>query len=63
MNERDACEQLIARYGARRARHLLGALRMLALYGEAEVQRRGLISPETLKATRRDLQLAGFCCI
>ncbi len=59
MNERDACEQLVARYGVRRARNLLGALRMLTLYGEDEVRRRGWISRESLASIRRDLRLAG----
>ena len=59
MNERDAYELLLARYGARRARYLLGALRVLALYGEDEVRRRGLISPGGLKFIRDALHLAG----
>jgi len=59
VNERDACELLIAHHGARRARYLLGALRMLARYGEDEVRRRGLISPGGLEMIRRALHLAG----
>ena len=59
MNERDVCEQLIARFGARRARNLIGALRLLTLYGEGEVLRRGWISREGLKVILRDLRLAG----
>ncbi len=59
MDEREAFEHLVDRYRPVRARHLLGALRVLALYGEDEVRRRGLIGPETLKAIRRDLHLAG----
>ncbi len=57
MNERDAFEQLEARYGAQRARHLLGALRLLTLYGEGEV-RRGWIGDRGLEMVRRDLHLA-----
>ena len=49
----------VDRYGPVRARHLLGVVRMLTLYSEDEVRRRGWISPEGLKAIRRDLQLAG----
>ena len=59
MNERDAFEILVARYGAKRARNLLGALRMLTLYGEDEVRRRGWIGPVGLEMIRRDLHLAG----
>ena len=59
MNERDACEQLVARYGPARARHLLGALRMLALFGEEEVRRRRWIGRTGLEMIRRDLHLAG----
>ncbi len=59
MIERDACEQLVARYGARRARNLLGALRLLTLYGEDEVRRRDWISRESMETIRRDLHLAG----
>ena len=59
MNERDAFEILVARYGAKRARNLLGALRMLMLYGEDEVRRRRWIGPKGLEMIRRDLHLAG----
>ena len=59
MNERDTCEVLVARYGPRRARSLLGALCMLALYGERELLRRGWISDRGLETMRRDLHLAG----
>ena len=59
MNERDACDLLIAHHGARRARYILGALRMLALYGEDEVRRRGLISPGGLELIRRAVDHAG----
>ncbi len=58
MNERDACELLVERYGAQRARNLLGALRLLTLYGEDEVRRRS-ISHTGLEMIRRDLHLAG----
>ena len=58
MNERETFEILVARYGATRARHLLGALRVLALYGERESLRRGWISPAGLETVRRDLHLA-----
>ena len=46
MNERETFEHLVARYGATRARHLLGALRLLTLYEEGEVRRRGWIVDE-----------------
>ena len=59
MNERDACEQLVARYGPQRARNLLGALRMLTLYGEDEVRRRRWIARTGMEMIRRDLHLAG----
>ena len=59
MNEREVFEQLVDRYGPVRARHLLGALRVLALYGEDEVRRRGWIRRESLETIRRDLHLAG----
>ena len=59
MNERDAWKLLVARYGAKRARHLLGALRVLTLYGEEEALLWGWISREGLKTIRRDLHLAG----
>ena len=59
MSERDACEQVVARYGAQRARNLLGALRMPALYGEGEVRRRHWIGRTGLEMIRRDLHLAG----
>ena len=59
MNERDAWKLLVARYGAKRARHLLGALRLLTLYGEEEALLWGWISREGLKTIRRDLHLAG----
>jgi hypothetical protein len=59
MNERDSCEQLVARYGATRARNLLGALRMVALYGEDEVRRRRWIGRTGLEMARRDVHLAG----
>jgi hypothetical protein len=60
MNERDVCELLVERYGAQRARHLIGALRLLALFGEAEVRRRGWVSASGMAALRRDLDLAGI---
>ena len=59
MNERDAYEQVMSTFGAQRGRHLVGVLRLLALYGEAEVRRRGWISREGLAMVRRDLRLAG----
>jgi hypothetical protein len=59
VNERETFEQLVDRYGPVRARHLLGALRVLALYGEKEVRRRNWISVQGMKALRRDLRLAG----
>ena len=59
MDECDAYELLLARYGARRARSLLGAPRVLALYGEDEARRRGLISPGGLEIIRGALYLAG----
>ncbi len=40
MNERDSFERLVERYGPVRARHLLGALRVLTLYDERELLRR-----------------------
>ena len=58
MNERETYEHLVDRYGPVRARHLLGALRLLTLYEEGEVRRRGWISREGLEAMRRDLHLA-----
>jgi hypothetical protein len=59
MNERDVCEQLVERYGPLRARTLFGALRMLTLFGEDEVRRRGWLSASGLETIRRDLHLAG----
>ena len=59
MSERDACELLVERYGAQRARTLLGAWRMLALYGEAELLRRRWIGRTGLQMVLRDLRLAG----
>ena len=59
MNERDAFEHLVERYGPTRARHLLGALRVLALYGEHELLRRRWITRTGLEFIRRDLRLAG----
>ncbi len=59
MNERETFEHLVGRYGPRRARNLLGALRLLTLYGEGEVRRRGWIGDRGLEAIRRDLHLAG----
>ena len=51
---RDTKEAMRARDKSR-----LGALRMLALYGEDEVRRRGVISPGGLAMIRRALHLAG----
>ena len=59
MDQRDACELLVERYGAQRARNLLGAWRMLVLYGEGELLRRRWIGRTGLEMTRRDLHLAG----
>ena len=59
MSERDVCELLVARYGATRARNLLGALRMLARYGEGELRRRRWVGYKGLAMIRRDLHLAG----
>ena len=59
MAERVLCELLVAHYRPHQARHLLGTVRMLILYGEEAVVRRGWISREGLKTIRRDLHLAG----
>ena len=59
MNERDTFEHLVDRYGPVRARHLVGALCMLTLYGEDEVRHRRWVSRDGLEAIRRDLHLAG----
>ncbi len=59
MDERDACELLVERYGAQRARNLLGAWRMLVLYGEGEMLRRRWVGRTGLAMIRRDLHLAG----
>ena len=58
MNERDAYEQVMATYAAKRGRHLVGVLRLVTLYGGEEVRRRGWISREGLAMVRRDLRLA-----
>ena len=59
MTEREAFEHLVDRYGPVRARHLVGALRVLSLYGEQELLRRRWITREGLESVRRDLHLAG----
>ena len=59
MDEREAFEQLVDRYGLLRVRHLLGALRVLALYDERELLRRRWMSRTALALRRRDLHLAG----
>ena len=59
MNERDAFEQVMARFAAKHGRHLVGTLRLVTLYGEGAVLRRGWISPDGLRRIRRDLRLAG----
>ncbi len=59
MNERDVFELLVGRYGPVRARHLLGAWRVLALYGEHDLLRRRWMTRTSLELIRRDLHLAG----
>jgi hypothetical protein len=49
----------VERYGAQRARTLVGPLRMVALFGEDEVRRRGWLSASGLGTVRRALRLAG----
>ena len=58
--EQDAYELLFARYTATRARHLVGVLRLLTLYGAEELIRRGWITPQGLDPSLRDLRLAGI---
>ena len=59
MSERDSFERLVERYGPVRARHLLGTLRVLALYDERELLRRRWMTRTALALLRRDLHLAG----
>ena len=59
MDEREACERLVARYGPRRACTLIGARQLLALYGPDGLVRRGWISQEQLAVVERDLRRAG----
>jgi len=60
MTEREAYEQLFAHYGPRRARLLVGVLRLLLLYGEDEVRRRGYLSKPALEQSLRAVRLAGI---
>ena len=59
MNERAAFEHLVDRYGPVRARHLVGALRAMALYGEHELLRRRWMTCTGLALIRRNLHPAG----
>ena len=57
--EREAHELLFARYSATRARYLVGLLRLLVLYSEEGLVRRGWITQQGLDPGLRDLRLAG----
>ncbi len=50
MTEREAYEQLLKRYGAARARQLLGTMRLLTLYGRDTVLERQFLATSTLYA-------------
>lgn len=59
MTEIEAYNRLRERYGATRARQLLGTLRLLTLFGRETVQRERLMPVSTLYADVRTLADAG----
>jgi hypothetical protein len=59
MTERDAYEQLFARYGPRRARLLVRVVRLL-LHGADDLRRRGYLSTPALEQSLRAVRLAGI---
>ncbi len=60
MTEREAYEQLLERYGAARARQLLGTVRLLSLYGRDTVLGRQFLASSTLYADLAALREVGI---